>query len=64
MDYTMRFTFTQFVLSEAAKPHITISGGEDGNRGIALLILAIGVAAVFLAGFYIGRKTANKHRAR
>ncbi len=56
----MRSTFLQLVLTQSAKPQVTISGGEDGNRGFALVIVAIGIAVIFAAGVYIGRKTAKK----
>ena len=56
----MKLTLAHLVLTQAVKPHITTSGGEDGNRGIALIFVAIVVAAIFAAGFYIGRKTVTR----
>jgi len=56
----MKLTIAHLALTQAAKPHITISGGEDGNRGFALIFVAIVVATIFAGGFYIGRKTANR----
>ncbi len=56
----MKLLMTHLLLTQAAKPQITISGGEDGNRGVTLIALAIFVIVIFAAGFYIGRKTAKR----
>ncbi len=56
----MKFSLAHFLLAQATKPHVTVSGGEDGNRGIALIAIALFVAGVFAVGFYLGRKTANR----
>lgn len=56
----MKYSLAHLVLSQAAKPQVNVPGGEDGNRGIALIAGALFVAAVFAVGFYIGRKTSNR----
>ena len=55
----MKYSLAHLVLTQATKPQVIVSGGEDGNRGIALIAGALFVVAVFAVGFYIGRKTAN-----
>jgi len=56
----MKYSLAHLVLTQANKPQVTVTGGEDGNRGVALIAGALFVAAIFAVGFYIGRKTANR----
>jgi hypothetical protein len=56
----MKYSLAHLLLSQATKPHVTVSGGEDGNRGVALIAGALFVAAIFAVGFYLGRKTSHR----
>lgn len=48
-------------LTQTNKPQVIIAGGEDGNRGLALIAVAIFVAAIFGLGFYFGRRS-TRHK--
>ena len=56
----MKYSLAHLVLTQATKPQVTVTGGEDGNHGVALVAGALFVAAVFAVGYNLGRKSAHR----